>query len=69
MAAGPLLTGVVQEPVPDFLPDRLPAVEADRIDRLDFHGALAAVAGDAQHVALDLRKGSLSGSLASSTPE
>jgi hypothetical protein len=54
MAAGPLLTGVVQEPLPDVLPDRLPAVVADRIDRLDFYGALAAAAGDAQYVALDL---------------
>jgi hypothetical protein len=42
MAAGPLLTGVVQEPLPDFLPDRLPAVEADRIGCLDFQGALVA---------------------------
>jgi hypothetical protein len=54
MASGALQTGVVQQPLRDVLPDSLPSIEADRVDSLDFHGALAAAAGDPQHVALDL---------------
>jgi hypothetical protein len=42
------------------LPDCLAAVEADRVDCLDLHGPLATAAGDAQHVAVDLRQLSFS---------
>ena len=59
MPAGALLAGVVEQPLRDVLPDRVAAVQADRVGGLDFHGALAAAAGDAQHVTLNLRKRSL----------
>jgi hypothetical protein len=51
-----LLARIVQEALRDSFPDRVPAVEADRVDGLDFHGSLAPPAGDAQDVALNLRK-------------
>jgi hypothetical protein len=54
-----LLASIVQKPLRDPLPDRVGAVKADRVNRLDFHGAIAAPAGDAQHVALDFREMSL----------
>ena len=54
VAAGSLLACIVQQPLPDLLPDRFPTVEAYRIDGLDFYGALAAAARDAQHVTLDI---------------
>jgi len=44
------------QPLRDLLPDGVAAIEPDRVDGLDFHGALAATAGDAQHVALDRRE-------------
>ncbi len=56
MAAGPLPAGIVQEPLSDVLPDCVAAVEADRVDGLDFHGPVAAPAGHAQHVPGDHRK-------------
>jgi hypothetical protein len=55
----PHMARIVEEPLRDLLPDRLPAIKADRVDGLDFHRPLAAPAGDAQHMALDLRKSSL----------
>ncbi len=57
--AGALLAGVVEQPLRDVLPDRVAAIQADRIGSLDFHGPLAAAAGDAQHVALNFGKTSL----------
>jgi hypothetical protein len=56
MPAGALLASVVEQPLRDVPPDRVTAIQSDCVDGLDFHGALAAAAGDAQHVALDLRK-------------
>ena len=58
--AGALLACVVQEPPRDSFPDGVAAEEADSIHGLDFHGPLAAPAGDAQHVVLDFRQLSLS---------
>jgi 8-hydroxy-5-deazaflavin:NADPH oxidoreductase len=59
MPAGALLAGVVEQPLRDVLPDGVAAVEPDRVDGLDFHGPLAAAAGDTQQVALDLHKPAL----------
>jgi hypothetical protein len=59
VTARALLARVVQEPLRDYLPDGVATVEADRVDGLDPHRPLAAAAGYAQHVALDLRKPSL----------
>jgi hypothetical protein len=56
MAAGSILTGIVQQTLPNVLPDRVFAIEAARIDGLDLNGAVAAPAGDAQHVALYLSR-------------
>src|SRR6202022_4425015 len=56
---GALLARVVQEPLRDVLPDRLPAIEADRVGGLHFHGPLATATGDPQDVALDLRETAL----------
>jgi hypothetical protein len=53
-AAGPLLTGIVQQPLADILPDRLGAGEPDGVDLLDLNGAAAAAAGDPQQVSLYL---------------
>jgi hypothetical protein len=57
--AGALFARVVQQPLPDVLPDRVSAIEAKRIDGLDLHGTLATLASDAQDVALYFRKPSL----------
>jgi hypothetical protein len=54
-----LLARVVQQPLRDLLPDGVTTVEPDRVGGLDFHCAFAPATGDAQHVALDLRKPSL----------
>jgi hypothetical protein len=54
--AGALLACIVQKPLSDVLPNRVGAVKADRVSRLDFQGAIAAPAGDAQNVALDVRE-------------
>src|SRR5882757_7123465 len=59
MSAGALLAGIVEQPLRDVLPDRVAAIQSDCIGGLDFHGPLAATAGDAQHVALNLGKTSL----------
>jgi hypothetical protein len=53
--AGTLLARVVQQPPRDIFPDGVAAEEADSIHGLNFHGPLAAPAGDAQHVVLDPR--------------
>src|SRR4249920_1023004 len=54
-----LLAGVVEQPLRDVLPDRIAAIQSDCIGGLDFHGPLAAAAGDPQHVALNFGKASL----------
>jgi hypothetical protein len=54
------LACVVQEPPRYIFPDGVAAEEADSIHGLNFHGPLAAPAGDAQHVVLDLQQLSLS---------
>jgi hypothetical protein len=59
VSSGALLAGVVEQSLRDILPDRVAAIQSDCIGGLDFHGPLAAAAGDAQHVALNLGKTSL----------
>jgi hypothetical protein len=59
MPAGALLAGIVEQPLRDVLPDRVAAMQSDRIGGLDFHGPLTAAAGDAQDLALNFRKRSL----------
>jgi hypothetical protein len=54
MAAGPLLAGIVQQPLPDVLPDRLGSGQPDGIGLLDLDGAAAAPARDPQQVSLYL---------------
>jgi hypothetical protein len=44
VAAGPLLAGIVEQPLADVFPDRLGAGEADRVGRLDLDGPTAAAA-------------------------
>src|ERR1700722_15274496 len=59
MPASARLAGVVEQPLRDVLPDRVAAIQSDCIGSLDFHGPLAATAGNAQYVALNFRKTSL----------
>jgi hypothetical protein len=59
MPAGALLAGVVEQPLRDVLPDRVAAIQSDCIGSLDFYDSLAAVAGDAEYMALNFRKTSL----------
>src|SRR5882757_7295383 len=59
VSSGALLAGVVEQSLRDVLPDRVAAIQSDCIGSLDFDGPLAAAAGDAQHVALNLAKTSL----------
>src|SRR6476659_7831076 len=59
MSASALLAGVVEQPLRDVTPNRVATIQSDCIRGLDFHGPLAATAGDAQHVALNLGKTSL----------
>jgi hypothetical protein len=59
VSSGALLAGVVEQSLRDVLPDRVAAIQSDCIGGLDFHGPLAATAGDAQHVALNFGKTSL----------
>lgn len=54
MAASSLLTGVVEQPLPDSLPLCLGAVQADGIGLLNFDGAATPLAGDPQQVSLYL---------------
>jgi hypothetical protein len=56
MPAGPLLAGVVQQPLPDILPDGLGSGQPDGIGLLDLDGPAAAPAGDPQQVSLDVAK-------------
>src|SRR5258708_21430111 len=59
VSSGALLAGVVEQSLRDVLPDRVAAIQSDRIGSLDFHGPLAATARDSQHVALNLGKTAL----------
>ncbi len=59
MPAGALPAGIVEQPLRDVLPERVGAIQSNGISGLDFHGPLAAAAGDAQHVTLNLGKTSL----------
>jgi hypothetical protein len=54
VAAGPLLAGVVDQPLADVSPDRLGAGEPDGVSLLDLDGPPAAAAADPQHVLLYL---------------
>ena len=54
MPAGPLLAGVVEQPLADVLPDGLGSGQPDGVGLLDFDGAAAAAAGDPQQVSLDV---------------
>jgi hypothetical protein len=44
ISTGALLTGIVQQPLRDILPDGVAAIKPDRIDSLDFHKPLAPAA-------------------------
>ncbi|MGY3532925.1 hypothetical protein ACVILK_003483 [Bradyrhizobium embrapense] len=59
MPAGALLAGVVEQPLRDVLPGRAAAIQSDCIGRLDFDYSLAAAAGHAEDVALNVGKTSL----------
>jgi len=52
VAAGPLLAGVVEQPLADVPPDRLGAGEPEGVSLLDLDGPPAAAAADPQHVLL-----------------
>jgi hypothetical protein len=56
MAASPDLAGVVQQSLPDVLPDGLWSGQPDSIGLLDLDGPAAAPAGDPQQVSLDVAK-------------
>ncbi|WP_347710897.1 hypothetical protein [Bradyrhizobium sp. CB1650] len=50
------MAGVVQQPLPDFLPDGLLPVEANGVGLLDFNDALAPAAGNAQDMLREFAK-------------
>jgi hypothetical protein len=50
VSSGAPLARIVEQPLCDIFPDCLSAVDADRIDSLDFHGPLATAAGGTQYV-------------------
>ena len=52
MPPGPLLAGVVEQPLTDVLPDRLGSGQPDGVGLLDFDGPPAAAAGNPQQVLL-----------------
>jgi hypothetical protein len=56
MAPGPDLAGVVQQPLPDVLPDCRGTVETDGVSLLDLYGPAAAPAGYPQQVARNVDK-------------
>src|SRR5438876_1261010 len=56
VSSGALLAGVVEQSLRDVLPDRVAAIQSDCVGGPDFHGPLAAAAGDPQHVALNFGK-------------
>ena len=49
--SGPRAARVVQQTLADVLPDRMLAVKPDGVGHLDLDGAVAALAGNPQHVA------------------
>ena len=61
VAAGPLLAGVVEQPLPDFLPDCVLPIEPDGVDLLDLDGPPAESAGDAEQVLRNLGRPPLTG--------
>ena|GEM_PF-7060705 len=56
MPAGALLAGVVEQSLRHVLPKRVATIQSDCIGLLDFHGPLAASAGDTQDMALNFGK-------------
>jgi hypothetical protein len=56
VSSSALLAGVVEQSLRDVLPDRVAAIQSDCIGGLDFHGPLAATAGDTQDVAPNFGK-------------
>src|ERR1700744_761815 len=54
--ACPLLTGVVEQLLPDVLPYCPGSVEAERINLLNLNGPAAPTTSNPQQVSLDLRK-------------
>lgn len=56
MPASALQAGAVEQPLRNVLPNRVAAIQTDRIGGLDFHGPLAAAAGDAHYVTLNFGK-------------
>ena len=60
MATSPDLAGVVEQTLPDLLPDRLGSGHADGIGRLDLDRSAAAPAADPQQVTVDVAKSLLS---------
>jgi hypothetical protein len=54
VATGPLLAGVVEQPLTDILPDRLGSGQPDGVGLLDLDGAATAAAGDPQQVSLNV---------------
>jgi len=55
MTPGSLLARVVEEPLPDVLPERLGAIHAHRIGLLHFDDTVTSTTSDPQHVLLDWR--------------
>jgi hypothetical protein len=54
MAAGTLLTPIIEKTPPDILPNRVQAVEPHSIGRLDFNNTVTMTARDAQNMPQDL---------------
>lgn len=51
--------GLIEQPLSDIFPDRMRAIEPDRVRLLDFDGAQAAHAFDAQDVTRNFREPAL----------
>src|ERR1700730_520277 len=56
VTAGPLLTGIVEQPLSHVFPDRVRTIKPHSIDLLNFDDPAAAAAGDPQQGALELRQ-------------
>ncbi|HVV41958.1 MAG TPA: hypothetical protein VHC94_12935 [Nitrobacter sp.] len=54
MATGPLQAGVVEQTLADVFPNRLRAVEPQRVGLLDLDGSAAPAAGDPQQMPVDI---------------
>lgn len=57
--AGAIGAGLIEQPLADVLPDRMRPIEPDRVHLLDFDGAQAAYALDAQNVTRDFEEPAL----------